>query len=261
MAKVQKNHKGIRHILATDLDGTLVGDINSLGEFNSYMFRNRNDFLLVYTTGRIFPSAWDLIIEERLLLPHVLITDVGTEIRFAPHFKPDKKWEIQMKKEWNREKVKVLMANYSELTTQGVSPGYRLAYKVETRQFDHTINKIIEEIIKSGLPVQVVPSLGSIMDIIPQKAGKGSALKYLQQLLGFQSEHIIVCGDSGNDFSMFENGYKGIVVGNAQRELLQKLTKDENEVYFAKENYAAGIIEGLIHYGIIESKNNKVVYR
>lgn len=30
---------------------------------------------------------------------------------------------------------------------------------------------------------------------------------------------VIVCGDSGNDLGMFESGFKGIIVGNAQDEL------------------------------------------
>lgn len=255
MAKVQ-NYTDTRHILATDLDGTLVGHDGYLREFNSCMSRKRNDFLLVYITGRIFSSAWEMIRDERLLLPHVLITDVGTEIRFAPHFKPDKNWEMKMKLEWDTAKIKGFMEKYSKFKPQGVSPRYRLAYQLASEEYKDAITQLNQEIDKAEISIKAVPSLGYLVDIIPLGAGKGSALEYLRQMLGFSREHTVVCGDSGNDLSMFYMGYKGIVVGNAHSELKLQLKKNEvMDVYFAKKQYAAGILEGLINMGIIGNSN------
>ncbi|MEL6786638.1 MAG: HAD family hydrolase, partial [Cyanobacteria bacterium J06607_15] len=62
----------------------------------------------------------------------------------------------------------------------------------------------------------------------------------------------IVCGDSGNDISMFAGQEKGLIVANAKPELLQwyEVNSSDNH-YLAKSNCAAGIMEGLQHFSFI----------
>jgi sucrose-phosphate synthase len=59
----------------------------------------------------------------------------------------------------------------------------------------------------------------------------------------------MVAGDSGNDEDMLRAGNNGLVVRNHSPELnhLQGLPR----VFFSNYQYAAGIIEGLIHYAFI----------
>jgi sucrose-phosphate synthase len=65
---------------------------------------------------------------------------------------------------------------------------------------------------------------------------------------------VIVAGDSGNDRSMFDAYAYGVVVGNAKPELkqLQEELGSDTAVYFAERSYAAGVLEGLRHYGRID---------
>ena len=58
---------------------------------------------------------------------------------------------------------------------------------------------------------------------------------------------LVVAGDSANDVLMFDAVEKAIAVGNAREELLR--VADPVKTYFAKGRCAAGIIEGLRHYG------------
>ena len=51
--------------------------------------------------------------------------------------------------------------------------------------------------------------------------------------------------DTGNDLSMFEQGFLGIVVGNALPELAEL---DSPRVFHAREHFAAGVGEGLRHW-------------
>ncbi len=106
------------------------------------------------------------------------------------------------------------------------------------------------------LPVKIVPSMGHIIDIVPGGAGKGPALRYIQELHSIRKENTVVCGDSGNDLSMFIEGYKGIIVGNAQQELKNALKSRLQEVYLARSHHASGILEGLNKYGLVSASEN-----
>ncbi|NPV73955.1 MAG: HAD-IIB family hydrolase [Pelotomaculum sp.] len=240
-----------RNILATDLDGTLVGNRMALAEFNRYMLKNISNFLLVYVTGRTFSSAWRLILEENLLFPDVLITDVGTEIYLSPRFKHDPIWEKKMSSSWDAGKIRAVIDNVGGLHSQEIYPRFRLAYCTDKAAFKDIALKLSLAVEMAKLPVKVVPSMGHIIDIIPKDAGKGPALCYVREMYSIKKEHTFVCGDSGNDLSMFLRGFKGIVVGNARPELKQAIKLKSREVYFSKSFYASGILEGLKKYGMV----------
>jgi len=58
----------------------------------------------------------------------------------------------------------------------------------------------------------------------------------------------MVAGDSGNDIEMLIGDTRAIVVGNYSPELAS--LREQEQIYFAEGHYAAGIIEGLNHYGL-----------
>lgn len=239
-----------KYILATDLDGTLVGNRVALAEFNRYLIRKMNDILLVYITGRTLSSAWDLIIEENLLYPDVLVTDLGAEIYHAPRFNLDPGWNEKMLSSWDAEKTKTVIESVGGLQPQDVRPRLRLAYYTQTDNFRCKVLELDLAVRTARLPVKVVPSLGRLIDIIPGDASKGSALRYIQEFYSINKERTFACGDSGNDLSMFLKGFKGIVVGNAHPELKDALKTGLKGVYFSKSYYASGILEGLKKYGM-----------
>lgn len=249
---MEKNycHGSKINMLATDLDGTLVGSRRALAELNRQIISKMKDFLLVYTTGRIFSSAWQLILEENLLYPDVLITDVGTEIYLGPRFGREQAWEDKMLEDWDPVKTAAVVESAGGLKRQEVHPRFRLSYYAERGSFGETVARLIQAVQEAGLPVKVVPSLNHIIDVVPGKAGKGPALCHLRQMFNMKKENTFVCGDSGNDLSMFLNGFRGIVVGNASRELVDAL-KHHGEVYFSRAYFASGIMEGLKRYGIL----------
>lgn len=203
---------------------------------------------MAYITGRNYRSATELIAEENLLQPNILITDVGTEIYLAPDYILHPEWDKKMSAEWDRQEITLLVENITTLLPQNVYSCYRLAYFVEHNDYLESVNILCQAISAANLPVQVVPSMGYIIDIIPVQAGKGSALGFIQNLLKIDNSKTIVCGDSGNDLSLFVRGTKGIVVGNARAELKKALNSCEN-IYFSSMNNAFGILDGLKKYG------------
>ena len=60
----------------------------------------------------------------------------------------------------------------------------------------------------------------------------------------------MVCGDSGNDEEMLRGGTKGVVVANYSPEL--EHLKGKRGIYFSKQKFAAGIIDGLKYYHFLE---------
>jgi hydroxymethylpyrimidine pyrophosphatase-like HAD family hydrolase len=55
----------------------------------------------------------------------------------------------------------------------------------------------------------------------------------------------VVAGDTGNDASMFVDGFRGIVVGNAQPEL--KALRSP-QVYHSHYPHAAGVLGGIEYW-------------
>ncbi|MCK5323852.1 MAG: hypothetical protein KAJ45_06880, partial [Desulfobulbaceae bacterium] len=62
--------------------------------------------------------------------------------------------------------------------------------------------------------------------------------------------NIMVCGDSGKDEEMLRGDTKGVVVGNYSDEL--EPLRGLKSTYFSKQEYAAGILDGIRHYRFLE---------
>ena len=76
---------------------------------------------------------------------------------------------------------------------------------------------------------------------------------FLQHSLGLSKTQTVVCGDSGNDLSMFmTQAARGIIVGNAQPELLDWHYENPSaDRYLAQAHCAGGILEGLSYFGFL----------
>ena len=92
----------------------------------------------------------------------------------------------------------------------------------------------------------LVASHGQFLDVLPVRASKGRAIRYLAYKWGFQLNDFLVSGDSGNDIDMLSGDTLGVVVGGHSEEL-KSLAADEH-VFFAEAPYARGILQGIAHY-------------
>lgn len=241
-------------LLATDLDNTLVGDQDALAAFNGWFSRVRDRWRLVYLTGRSLSSAWDLIGQVNLLLPDALVTDVGTVIHLAQQRPPgslrdyhrDAHWEVALAAEWDGATVEETVREISGVALQpGGRRPLRRGYTVTGSSAAAAAERALAD---RRLPVRVVCSSNCDLDVLPSKGGKGAALRRLVGQWEIAATDVMVCGDSGNDLDMLDAGYQGVIVANAQAELLNRSFGDL--VYRAHRPFAWGVLEGVDrHFG------------
>jgi sucrose-phosphate synthase len=85
------------------------------------------------------------------------------------------------------------------------------------------------------------------LDLVPARASKGQAVRYIARQWNIPLERILVTGGSGGDEDMLRGNTLGVVVANRHREELSILG-DTEHVYFAERPHAWGIMEALEHY-------------
>ena len=95
--------------------------------------------------------------------------------------------------------------------------------------------------------VNVQTAFGQYLDIMPLRASKGMALRYIATRKNIPLESIFVAGGSGADEDMMRGNTLAAVVANRHHEELSQLV-DVERIYFSGKPNAAGILEALEYY-------------
>lgn len=236
----------MKYLLVCDLDDTLTGNKEAIEKFNEAV--DTTKFHLVYSSGRFMKSMMSLIASSGLVEPDVIVANLGTELYYGPDWVKDEKWETELKRHWQKEKIISVLEDF-DLRPQPYDKDLVVSYYNEN-------SKIVEELNKKmkKFKAKVVHTQNQFLDIIPQKAGKGNAAKHIGTKMKLP---IICCGDSENDEEMLIKSDYGVLVGNASHELKKKMLKHAN-VYVANSVHAMGVLEGLKHKNIIPLKTKKM---
>lgn len=234
---------GATHLLATDLDGTLVGDKSSLKALLDFYDSHTYKVSLIYITGRYYESALSLIKEEGLPVPQVLITDVGTGIYIGEPLEADPEWAEQLEQAWMPEKVDAIASGISGLVSQELPITNRCSYFASDPA---VVEAFRSELDGAEIPYKLIYSGGRDVDILPPGSGKGQALQYILDKYQLSEAKLLVAGDSGNDIEMLTMGFPSVIVGNAQPELLAQA--EHPSIYRAKQKFAGGIQEAWSHF-------------
>lgn len=243
-------------LFVTDLDNTLVGDDTALAKLNQQLSQHRQEYgtKIVYATGRSLFLYRELATQKSLLTPDALITSVGTEIYLNPNQDTfDLEWAEIISQEWNREQTIATASHFADLILQDQSEQrpFKASYHLTEQASVEVIPQLKSALQQRGLNVKLIYSGGFDLDILPIKSDKGLAVQFLRQKWGIAPQKTVVCGDSGNDISMFSIGEEmGILVGNAQPELWRWYEANKTDyLYLAQARYADGILEGLYYFG------------
>ena len=239
-------------LLATDLDGTFIGDRSSM--YQLWRDLDKEGISLVFSTGRHIASIRDFYREdEPLFRAQTCVCMVGTEIWHLEHatYEKDQDWAAYLARGWDREAVEEVTLSHPGVVAQPdewQSP-LKASYFVDDGD-EEVVAAIERELRAVGVKAKVVYSGGRFLDVLPASSGKGEAVARVADSLGIAPPDVITAGDSGNDLDMMrpELGFRSIAVGNSRPELL---SVDLPNLYHARDSYAAGVREGLIHYGWI----------
>ena len=202
-------------------------------------------------TGRILESAIKYLKENKVPYPDIIISSVGSEIYYSKNNIYDRGWDSHISHKWERDKIFNILDDVDFLKYQEkqAQRKFKISYYMDPGK--DRLAFIHELLQKNKCYYHLIYSHNSYLDILPYRASKGKAIRYLSYKWEILLENMIVCGDSGNDEEMLRGEPLGIVVGNYSEEL-EKLRGLKN-VYFSERTYAGGIIDGLNYYNFIEN--------
>ncbi|WP_019557555.1 HAD family hydrolase [Thiomicrorhabdus arctica] len=233
--------------LVTSLDHNLIGNPEALSKLIALLKEHRKSTLFVVATNRRMDSALRLLKHYKLPEPDTLITSSGTEIYYAPNLNKDKYWAKHIEFHWIRHKIKDLLDSHPGLYLQPKSEQtpFKISYYLneDVTDLEH-INGILHQEDES---VNVQLSFDKYLDILPMRASKGMALRYVADRWQIPLEHILVIGGSGADENMMRGNTLAVVVANRHKEELSHLPGLET-IYYAKKSYEEGILEAIEYF-------------
>jgi sucrose-phosphate synthase len=176
---------------------------------------------------------------------------LGTSIYYGRHLIPDLTWQQHLDYLWTPTTLKRLLTEIPGLRLQSrhKQGKFKLSYFYDEEKAP-SIEELNIYLRQHDQALNMTLSFGQYLDIVPVRASKGLALRYIAHRLEIQLEDILVAGGSGADEDMMRGNTRAVVVGNRHHEELSDIDELEG-VYFAKKSYAHGIIEGIKYYDFL----------
>jgi hypothetical protein len=265
-------------LLCTDLDRTIIP--NGLQEESAQArpllrrLAERPDIYLAYVSGRDKNLILDAIEEFCLPVPAYAIGDVGTTLYkiINGNWQPSDAWAHEIGQDWkglDREQMVELLADIKALRLQEPEKQnrHKLSYYCD-QHIDHrkTALNIQGRFARQGVGANIIWSIDELheiglLDIVPTRANKLHAIQFLMRQEQFPDARTVFSGDSGNDLDVLTSGLQAILVKNAARDVRQEAIETlaakqmTNRLYVSRGNffgmngnYAAGVMEGLVHF-------------
>jgi maltooligosyltrehalose trehalohydrolase len=271
-------------ILATDLDGTLIpGDslpprdpqIQALATLRE--LAGSEELELVFVTGRHHDSVVQVMQTKGLPAPRWIICDVGTSIF---HRDPPVQQEPyrQLQAYVNHLDAIVGAFTIDRLASQiaqriDVDNGLRLqesekqgrhklSFYCDAETLDRRVEQIALTLAELAAPYRIVSSVDpfngdGLIDLLPTGTDKASALAWWSAFRECNPADVVFAGDSGNDYAALTAGFRAILVGNADRQLAQRVSEHHHRaghpqrIYLARGHATAGVLEGCRWFGLV----------
>ncbi len=242
-------------LVICDIDNTLIGDRDGLDQFIAWLEEHRDRIAFGVATGRVLKRTVDVLQQWGVPTPDVLITAVGSEIYYGrSEMIEDVGWRLAIDRDWHPNRLREALDGVVGLRLQpkGDQRAFKLSYFVDPDKWPG-IREVRRRLREHDLKPSVIFSHKRFLDLLPQRATKGHAVRYLTNRWGLTPHHVLVAGDSGNDAEMLRMSERGVVVANYSSEL--RSLRGREEIYFADASHAGGILEGIRHFRFDASNN------
>ena len=247
------------YLLITDIDNTLLGDDEALERLKVILRENHDHLGFGVASGRAPELAREALREYGIEDFDVIIASVGSEVYYGADQVFDKGWASRLRSKWRPQRIREALDALPFLrlqTNKYAQREFKISYDLDPDvNADEALADIHETLARAKAAHSRVFSHGKYIDILPHRASKGRALRYLTGKWNTPLDRVVTAGDSGNDRDMLTGQTAGIAVGNHDPELDSLRRSKTHRVYFAEAHCAAGIIEGLQHYGVVDAKD------
>ena len=241
----------LRYFLITDIDNTLIGEDNSrLKDLLAVLAEHRERIGFGIATGRTVDSATKILKKHEVPQPDVMICSVGSEIYYGANRRFGQGWATHISHQWQRDKIVSLLKDFDFLKYQEeeTQRTFKISYYMDPDE--ERLALVHDRLLSNRCRYNLIYSHDKYLDILPYRASKGKAIRYLSYKWVIPLGNFLVSGDSGNDEEMLRGEPRGVVVGNYSAEL--EALKGMRHIYFAKAFCAGGILEGMNHYRFCE---------
>jgi glucosylglycerol-phosphate synthase len=237
-------------LLATDLDGTFLGG-SATDRHQLYQLIARHpDIKLAYVTGRGLETVLPLLSDPSLPQPDYIICDVGASVVDGNTLQAIQPLQSEIAARWPGEQlVAAAFSRFHELVRQATPQQRRCSYFCDEEVITDEMHSVA-----TGLECDLLFSAAKYLDVLPKGINKGATLVALVDALGIDAESVLVAGDTLNDLSMFEQGFKGVCVGESEAGLLES-TSRMARVLQATRPGCGGILDALSHFGFLGSRS------
>ena len=265
-------------LLCSDMDRTILpnGDQDESPQVRSVfsLLVERPEIHLAYVSGRDKGLIQEAITEYDLPLPDYAVGDVGTTIYelLDSNWNPWGAWFEEIAKDWNgldREDLSGFLKEFDDLTLQESEKQNRFKlsyYTDENIDGRRLVDEMKQQLSRQGLHCRIIWSVDEqrrlgLVDVLPQRASKLHAIRYLMDQKGYLKSRVVFCGDSGNDLDVLTSDIQAVLVKNASKEVRQEALESvvkngRAETFYVARgnfmgmngNYTSGVLEGLAHF-------------
>jgi sucrose-6F-phosphate phosphohydrolase len=229
---------------------------------------------LVYVSGRHKALLQEAIAQYHIPVPDYAIGDVGTTIYTVAgeQWQPMRSWQDEIAPAWRgftQTELAQLFQDLPQLTLQEAEKQnrFKLSYYTPMSFDQHQLIATMQERLQQReVDASLVWSVDEakqcgLLDVLPQEATKSHAVYFLIEQLGLNEDDAVFAGDSGNDLTALTSGLNAILVANAATDVKEEAQQRVKEAGYAQRlylakggfmgmngNYAAGVLEGVVHF-------------
>ncbi len=236
--------------IISDLDGTMVegNDSDGLDELKQWIIGHKEKVVFGVASGRNKEITLQAFSKYNMPNPDILICSAGSEIYYTDKFIPDNGYERYIDYQWKRNELEDALSKFPGVRLQEKDAQWRfkLSYYVDDSFKEDNVANLHKFLDDRKLRAKVLLTDNRFLDLLPFRASKGSAVRYLSYKWKVPLEHFITAGNGGNDKDMLKGKAKGIVVANYSPELEE--LKKSRSIYFTEHALSKGVLEGINYH-------------